>query len=254
MFIVYGHKWLPVLTLGPNGNKYEGNKIDIGCNEFNKVFRDNTYHIIKRECSGCRTSHKQIYYKRLTQIKTFDVCTSMKQWRSVNNLINKDFAMYGTLQDALADKNRWKFCNYDDVPGVGGFRDCGPNGYVPCEWVGDILNKGYGGPCGKSAKFSILIKDRPKLQCPVGSKLIANQGGINDIGGCGLEGCENRYENKHKTIIDCKRACDEYHIKNKDKPKCRAFTWASKHGDRNHLDKTVCTLYSDKKPTQFSFF
>merc|ERR1712167_549450 len=44
--------------------------------------------------------------------------------------------LYSSTTDAEADRNPWKFCNYND-PGVGFPRDCGKNGKVNRQWNSD---------------------------------------------------------------------------------------------------------------------
>ena len=81
----------------------------------------------------------------------------MRFWRSANNIINVNFGLYSTFQDAILDENRWQFCNYDDIPRVGAFRDCGPtletkrNG----QWTSDVFGGGLWN--GDSSKFYIYI-------------------------------------------------------------------------------------------------
>lgn len=41
--------------------------------------------------------------------------------------MGEDFDIYSSLEEALADKRPWKFCNFDYSGGNVGFpRDCGP--------------------------------------------------------------------------------------------------------------------------------
>ena len=148
------------LTLGAPDNSYDGQVIDIGRPLFNWVFRNTTYFIIKRECPSCASEdNKVIYYKRLTGGSTFDAYSYMKVWRSSNNVINVNFALYSSLEDAIYDRNRWQYCNYDDLK-VGAFRDCGKTAEskVGCDWTSDVLNGGHNyAHCGRSTKFSIYI-------------------------------------------------------------------------------------------------
>ena len=61
-----------------------------------------------------------------------------------------------------------------------------------------------------------------------------------NINNCGMTGCDSsdRYD---KTIEQCRDACEAW-------KGCRGFNWAPVNGDRNHLDKTVCTLYRKDHP------
>eukprot|EP01084_Bolivina_argentea_P242663 407023_1 len=76
------------------------------------------------------------------------------------------------------------------------------------------------------------------LECPVGSSQV---GDLNaDIGGCGLEGCDPRYN--YEDIYACLEGC-------KDRSDCVAFNWSPLSGDQNHPNKEVCTLYNSDNPT-----
>jgi hypothetical protein len=77
------------------------------------------------------------------------------------------------------------------------------------------------------------------LYCPAGSKQI---GAVNaDIGGCGLESCDARYSDN--SVEECSAHCTETY-------NCQAFTWAPLGGDRNHVTKRACTIYSSATPNQ----
>jgi len=76
------------------------------------------------------------------------------------------------------------------------------------------------------------------IKCPSGWKQKGKLGA--DIPGCGLEKCESRYGNSAKNIHMCSIHCKNNH-------KCSAFTWAPINGDKNHKDKSVCTIYSNNK-------
>ena len=44
--------------------------------------------------------------------------------------------LFSSMEDLLASRNPWQFCNYDDVgQAIGAFRDCGPAGPIIFEWV-----------------------------------------------------------------------------------------------------------------------
>lgn len=76
------------------------------------------------------------------------------------------------------------------------------------------------------------------LWCPPRS---AQVGGLNaDVPGCGLTNCSERYH--AQSVAACLRRCRAHH-------QCKAFSWAPKGGDRNHLEDTVCGLYATTTPT-----
>ena len=146
--------------MGHPDNSYNGEVIDIGQLEFNEAFQFSAYHIIRRECPSCGSEdNKVIYYKRLTGGSTFDAYSYMKVWRSSNNIINSNFALYSSLEDAIYDNNRWQYCNYDDLK-VGAFRDCGKTyeSRVGCDWTADVFNGGNNfANCNRPTKFSIYV-------------------------------------------------------------------------------------------------
>jgi len=61
-----------------------------------------------------------------------------------------------------------------------------------------------------------------------------------DIGGCGLQGCEERYDLSSR--IECAARCDATWT-------CQAFSWAPLNGDRNHPGVEACTIYNSDVPT-----
>lgn len=106
----------------------------------------NRHCIIRRVCHSCTSpAHRDIYYKRLTDFPPFGTNTTngemyvldmfMNGWASFENILNEDFEMYSTYQDALDGTNKWMFCNYDYVGHPVGFpRDCAPYSYTGDQW------------------------------------------------------------------------------------------------------------------------
>jgi len=89
---------------------------------------------IRRLCVDCRDSHNDIIYKRLTPLPDgFSIFDDfLGEWAIQNNELNVDFELYSNMLDALAERNRWTYCNYDD--NVGFPRNCGPDGFVGNQW------------------------------------------------------------------------------------------------------------------------
>ena len=76
--------------------------------------------------------------------------------------------------------------------------------------------------------------------CPTGSVQV---GPVNaEISGCGLEGCNLRYQQFYPNIEACLEGC----LAN---TQCKSFNWAPIDVDRNHPGKSVCTLYDSDVPT-----
>eukprot|EP01084_Bolivina_argentea_P281844 482318_1 len=55
------------------------------------------------------------------------------------------------------------------------------------------------------------------------------------IAGCGITSCNDRYN--FNNIKQCKNHCETYE-------NCKSFNWAPIGGDKNHQNKTVCSLYN----------
>jgi len=75
--------------------------------------------------------------------------------------------------------------------------------------------------------------------CPAGWLQVGDAGA--DIGGCGLQSCDARYETTSEA--ECAQSCDGR------LGECVGFSYAPMNGDRNHESSTVCTLYSSESPT-----
>ena len=136
--------WITVYSKGTFGS------IDLGKDQTNLLFNDSL--IFKRDCTDCVSTHKEIYYKRITPIpSTFSIYDQFNNWTSTNNVINIGFKLYSSYNDVLNDTNAWKFCNYDD-PSIGFPRDCGITSAVGGQW--NSLTKG-GQP---NIKYSVLNK------------------------------------------------------------------------------------------------
>ena len=75
-------------------------------------------------------------------------------------------------------------------------------------------------------------------KCPSGWQQLGGAGA--DIPGCGLDGCNARYN--YQNIDECANWC-------KTDPKCKSITWAPLNGDQNVPGKRVCTRYNTATPT-----
>jgi hypothetical protein len=93
--------------------------------------------IVRRICDSCsEESHRNIYYKRITPIPaSLNFLELFKsQWVSCpGNILNIDFRLYSSYEDAVNDTNRWNYCNYNKA-GVGFPRECGPTSKVTHQW------------------------------------------------------------------------------------------------------------------------
>jgi len=75
-------------------------------------------------------------------------------------------------------------------------------------------------------------------ECPLGW---VQAGELNDVQGCGLEGCDSRYS--LRSSKECSQSCDALSA-------CKAFTWAPVGGDGDHPSVAVCSLYGVSEPNQ----
>jgi len=101
--------------------------------------------IVRRICSTCYESHRDVYYQRLTPLPTPEssdfLDLFMNQWVSQDNERAVDFELYSSYEDARAGKDAWTYCNYNGD--VGFPRDCGPTGHVGSNWNSYERNGGY---------------------------------------------------------------------------------------------------------------
>ena len=79
---------------------------------FNDQFKKGV--IVRRECPGCSSTHKNFFYRRLTNVpssleggKLF-----LTDWVSSDNAMDKDFALYSTMQDAVRFRSSIRPCNF----------------------------------------------------------------------------------------------------------------------------------------------
>jgi hypothetical protein len=102
---------------------------------FHEMINAQEVPIVRRACPSCTSSHKDIYYRRLTSMPDdFDLLdTLMNNWFDNDNVLNKDFSLHSTYIDAYYGVNGWTYCNYND-PGIGFPRDCGPTQRVNNQW------------------------------------------------------------------------------------------------------------------------
>jgi hypothetical protein len=117
---------------------------------------------------------REIYYKRLTPVPSgasmYDLFYTT--WGSAGNLLNVDFGLFSSYEDAVSGKNPWKFCNYND-PDVGFPRDCGPSGHVSYQWNTAQGSRHWAKPGPEKYQFAInkvqglyINRQKSKRRCP----------------------------------------------------------------------------------------
>lgn len=114
--------------------------IEADCKDANGESR---HCIVRRVCSSCRAeSHRDIFYKRKTELPTFEevylLDMFMNNWYDTKNklaygTVEGDFELYSSYEDALAGTNEWTKCHFNQA-NIGFPHSCGPTGYVYNEW------------------------------------------------------------------------------------------------------------------------
>ncbi|KAK3278379.1 hypothetical protein CYMTET_13676, partial [Cymbomonas tetramitiformis] len=132
--------WINLLAYGEYGD------IDVGQSSFDASFARSPNLILRRLCSSCYATHQEVYYRRLTPMPTgFSLYSTVyHSWRSADNVLGRDFALYSTYVDARAATNAWTYCNYD-ASSIGFPRECGPSGAVRYQWNSNTFHYGWGG-------------------------------------------------------------------------------------------------------------
>jgi len=149
------YKFENVYSVGSYGD----NKGD--ANNFNKKAQAAGLGIIRRECGDCRgDQHNDKFFVRKTNPKEFNYYQYLLQtWSTNGNTFHRDFDIYNNLDDAIADRNPWKYCNAND-PGVGFPRDCGPTVYVPHIWNALPSSRHYSAS-RKNYRYSVVQRAGP---------------------------------------------------------------------------------------------
>ena len=87
---------------------------------FNRAFFEHSLTpatpIIMRVCPSCISTHRKIWYNRLTPIvnQEFDLLCHILYRRNAgngDNVWNEDFSLHSTYEDAVTGTNPWKYPN-----------------------------------------------------------------------------------------------------------------------------------------------
>ena len=118
---------------------------------------------IMRYAPNGTNGYKKIIYKRYTPLNGLPLSQVLTtNWFSTgrinSNVFNKDFSLFSNMNDAKNNKNRWRFCNFNDS-GVGFPRDCGKNRLVGGQWVSTYRRN------SKFYPWYFYIMDWGKVQC-----------------------------------------------------------------------------------------
>lgn len=125
--------WMTLYARGSYG------RVTYNATVFNSLFREALSGIIRRECSGCAPSHRDIYIRWKRDPLLWDAYDSLiKTWRAnsgVSASASASFDLYGTFEEALADTRPWTGCGNGGMrPGKGFPGECGPTHIVAGQW------------------------------------------------------------------------------------------------------------------------
>mmetsp|Transcript_9868 Transcript_9868/g.13957 ORF Transcript_9868/g.13957 Transcript_9868/m.13957 type:complete len:501 (+) Transcript_9868:187-1689(+) len=112
---------------------------DASLAEYDREFREKLGKppfLVRRYCESCVESHRDIYYKRITELPAelnfFDLL--MNNWfNTPGNAHHTDFELYSSVDDAVKGVGEWNYCNFNDAK-VGFPRDCGPYRKTNGQW------------------------------------------------------------------------------------------------------------------------
>jgi len=123
--------WILVQGIGDlyNSNAVGGDEL------FNEHFMPNQVKLIRIVCESCVASHKEVFYRRLTNPPADMLDIIAKTWRSSGNIFGDDFKLYSTYNDAVEDTNAWTSCGGFDVSDQGFPGTCGPTTPVEDQWI-----------------------------------------------------------------------------------------------------------------------
>ena len=132
--------------------------------------------IVRRVCPSCRKSHRDIYYRRLTEMpEEFDLLdTLLNNWFDTHNQHNVDFALYSSYYDAYYDVDRWSYCNFN-IAGIGFPRDCGPSARVTNQW------NSYTRDGGDAEYHAFLTPANPSFESETGQELFPRVNGADYV-------------------------------------------------------------------------
>merc|ERR1712130_198320 len=191
-----------------------------------------------------RADFDQIYETTMDGMDTLFAYVTKAKWQVVEDWTKELHALPCRNGNSLDDELKaWEDAFYPEyLEPIKEFQDS-----IEKIFVTGIpgIEEGTSGSAGSMAMPSLIRISPPepqqkKLSCPAESVQI---GHINaDIGGCGLEGCDSRYQDTYDSSEDCRNGCLSAHA-------CKSFSWAPVGGDKNHPDTSVCTLYNSDVDT-----
>jgi len=171
--------------------------------EFNKLFQVARSGIARRECADCFGSdHNDVYFRRKKSPSQYDAWEGLMITWMGNVGFHSDFDIYSSMEDALADKNAWKYCNGGHKT-IGFPRDCGPTTLTGWQWTS--FTHPY---TRKNYKWSVQLEAWDPSNCPY------NAGGWACWGDSAFQECpidrQGVYDKITKFLPDHKAMYEKY--------------------------------------------
>lgn len=119
--------WIPII-----GNKFLYHP-EMSAEDVKAAFETSSTKTIRRICTSCSPSHRDVYYKRLTAVPdSLDLLNMLKDsFSSVDNILGTDFTI--SSKDKNGSSTPWTHCEYSDARGFP--YQCGPDGTVTKQWT-----------------------------------------------------------------------------------------------------------------------
>ena len=125
-----------------------GRKLEVLSSEkFEDLVKQLDAPIVRRVCPSCKSTHKDIYYRRLNSSdplpEGFDLLnTLMNNWPAAHNVYGVDYALYSSFMDAYFDTKKWEACDENVDSNVGFPGNCGPKRFESGQWNSYVRDGG----------------------------------------------------------------------------------------------------------------
>ena len=119
--------WIPIV-----GSKFLYHP-EMSAEDVKAAFKASSTKTIQCVCTSCSPSHRDVYYKRLTDVPdSLDLLNMLKDsFSSVDNVLGTDFTI--SSKDKNGIPTPWTHCEYSDTHGFP--YQCGPDGTVTKQWT-----------------------------------------------------------------------------------------------------------------------
>jgi len=102
----------------------------LGATAMSDFIMGSSHQILVRTCPDCVPTHREIFYKRLTEGNGLHIVDHLKYSKQeiAGGIYGTDFLLYSTLEDAIAGTNEWACVEYKYNKGFPG--RCNPEGGI----------------------------------------------------------------------------------------------------------------------------